>query len=379
MTPLGIVGASARAAAVSAVRAGFAPWAIDLFADRDLRRIAPVVRCLMDEYPNALPHYLEQMPPGPVMYTGGLENHPDVVRELAARRELWGNPADALDLTRNPFLLPIYLVPPRVSYLAVVPGGDPCPQTGRWLRKRFRSAGGMGIRFAEPGETAPTSHYFQRFADGVPMSMLFHNSSRDGLTYLGWTEQLVGEPWLHAEPFAYCGNIGPADLPDEVHNGLLAFARQVAEESGLRGVWGLDFIFDYETAFPVEINPRYTASAEVIELASRSSVLAEHAREFSTVAPDPHRGSREQVVGKAIYYAPHAITFPAGPWDDELARPFDPWRVPEYADIPDAGIVIEAGHPVLTFFAVGDTPAGVRTTLQSRAAELDSLFAEYTP
>ena len=379
MTPLGIVGASARTADTAAARAGFAPWAIDLFADRDLRRIAPTVRCPMDEYPAALPRLVEEMPPGPVMYTGGLENHPDVVRELAARRELWGNDAATLKFGRIPHLLCFRPDSHRVAPPAVASFFDPCPSSGRWLRKRRRSAGGMGIRFAEPGEPASDSHYFQQFADGLPMSMLFLNRSDDGLLWTGLTEQLVGEPWLNAEPFAYCGNIISADLPEDVKQGLLDYASHFAEETGLRGVWGLDFIFDYETAFPVEVNPRYTASVEVVELAYHAAILTKHAGEFTAVTPDWRPGGGGRVVGKAVYYAPFSLTLPAGPWDDELSRPFDPWRVPDFADIPDTGSVIEAGQPVLTFFASGDTPAAVRTELQSRAAELDSLFAEHTP
>ena len=86
------------------------------------------------------------------------------------------------------------------------------------------------------------------------------------------------------------------------------------------------------------------------------------------------------LFGKAIYFAPRAITFPpSGPWDAEFSRPFDPWRVPDFADIPDAGTAVEAGQPVLTFFTTGDTPAAVRSALQSRAAELDTLFAEHAP
>ena len=38
---VGVVGASARAAVHSLGRAGFATWAVDLFADRDLARVAP--------------------------------------------------------------------------------------------------------------------------------------------------------------------------------------------------------------------------------------------------------------------------------------------------------------------------------------------------
>jgi hypothetical protein len=46
---LTIVGASARAAAFSAARAGFEPYAIDHFADRDLAELCPAVR--VERYP----------------------------------------------------------------------------------------------------------------------------------------------------------------------------------------------------------------------------------------------------------------------------------------------------------------------------------------
>lgn len=121
-------------------------------------------------------------------------------------------------------------------------------------------------------------------------------------------------------------------------------------------MWGVDFILRDGKPHVVEVNPRYTSAFEVIELAGAS------------------------VVGKAIYFAPHPIRFPAsGPWDAGFARPFDPWRVPAFADIPDPGSEIEPGHPVLTVFATGDAPTAVRAALQSRAAELDSLFAEDSP
>ena len=59
----------------------------------------------------------------------------------------------------------------------------------------------------------------------------------------------------------------------------------------------------------------------------------------------------------------------------DLAAPFDPWLVPDFADIPEPGEVIEPGWPVLTFFATGSTPDEVRGKLQSTAAELDTLFS----
>ena len=41
----------------------------------------------------------------------------------------------------------------------------------------------------------------------MPMSAVYC-----GTTLLGVTEQLIGEPWLHAKGFVYCGNIGSMTL-----------------------------------------------------------------------------------------------------------------------------------------------------------------------
>lgn len=87
-----------------------------------------------------------------------------------------------------------------------------------------------------------------------------------------------------------------------------------------------------------------------------------------------------RTVGKAIYYAPHHLTFPAsGPWDDSLAHADDVWRRPDFADIPHAGDAIERGHPVLTILADGADYGDCLDRLQSRAADLDRLFATCHP
>jgi predicted ATP-grasp superfamily ATP-dependent carboligase len=133
-------------------------------------------------------------------------------------------------------------------------------------------------------------------------------------------------------------------------------------------VFGVDFILNGDRAFVVEVNPRYPASVEVIE----------HMQGRAVFGNEPGTGdSVRGFMGKAIYYAPRRTAFPkTGPWDVDLAGVFDPWRLPEFADIPDVGANIEAGWPVLTLFGRGSSPSAVRDQLQSRAAELDSLLAD---
>lgn len=372
---VGVVGASARAAAMSLVRAGFEPWAVDLFADRDLRRVAPVVRCPLADYPAALPDLAEQFPPGPVLYTGGLENHPEVVAELARRRELWGVGPDVLRTVRQPAAAEVAADGFDVAHARSA--ADPVPATGRWLAKPTRSSGGLGVRFAEPGEVLGPGHFLQEFIPGPALSAQFVTLA--GVTsLLGVTEQLVGEGWLHARPFGYGGNVGPAGVSGELCAGLAGYADRLARGHRLRGVWGIDFVLRHGRAVPIEVNPRYTAAMEVLELASGTPVFARPAPptppRLAVAAKRP--ASSHPSIGKAVYYAPHPLTFPAsGPWDADLTGPFDPWRVPGFADIPAAGEPIEPGHPVLTFFAAGSTPDDCRAKLKVRAAELDALFA----
>src|SRR5262245_1733505 len=92
-----IAGASARAAAFSALRAGLEPYCFDLFADADLAARCPVVRLDADGYPHNLLKEIRKSPTGPWMYTGGLENHPRLVDAISRERELWGNGAAVLN------------------------------------------------------------------------------------------------------------------------------------------------------------------------------------------------------------------------------------------------------------------------------------------
>jgi hypothetical protein len=97
-----IFGASARAAAFSALRAGFKPWCADLFADADLRQRVPAMQ-LPARYPDGFLDLIDVELPGPWLYTGGLENRPFLVRKMARRRPLWGNDQAALLAARSPF------------------------------------------------------------------------------------------------------------------------------------------------------------------------------------------------------------------------------------------------------------------------------------
>jgi predicted ATP-grasp superfamily ATP-dependent carboligase len=376
---VGLVGASARAAVVSLARAGFSACALDLFGDRDLIRIAETVVCPISDYPTAFPALARQLPPGPLLYTGGLENHPEIVAQLALARPLWGNGPSVLARVRDPFWLSANL-PPGVGSPRLILAGELSPREGRWLRKPLRSSGGRGIRFAQPGEAASPHHHFQEWVPGEAYSAQYVTGAGAGshTELLGVTEQLIGASWLHAPPFAYCGNIGIGSVAPEVFATLAAIGETLGEAAGLHGLWGLDFILDGDRVWVLEINPRYTAALEVLELAGGFASMSLHADCFadrSSTALSAAASANDQLVGKAIYYAPRRFIFPdSGPWDADLSTPFDPWRIPGYADIPHPGALIEPGSPVLSIFCTGLSGEECRRRLQSAAEQLDRLW-----
>src|SRR5436305_512296 len=127
-----LFGASARAAAFSALRAGLRPWCADLFGDTDLRAVCPTLTLAIKEYPEGFLRAAAAGPPGPWLYTGGLENRPALVDALARRRPLWGNRGDVLRRVRSPAAVAALLHA----------AGLPCPEVrtdpaglsaGRWL------------------------------------------------------------------------------------------------------------------------------------------------------------------------------------------------------------------------------------------------------
>jgi len=359
-----VVGASARAAAFSARRAGLVPWCLDLFADADLAGVAEVVCCPLDQYPQHLPELLRHAPNAPLIYTGGLENYPAVVAELGRLRPLWGNGAEALRRSRDPFLVARILAEESLRCLDL----SRSPLSGRYLRKPLKSAGGAHIRFGEPSDMPTPAYYFQQFVPGPAYSAVYC-AFADVAALLGVTMQMTGESWLHAKPFQYCGSIGPVEMPPAAQHALGRLGETLRIACGLRGLFGIDFVLHEGEPWLIEINPRYTASIEVLEYATGLKTLEVHRSVFEGERAPVlcGQGAASSFVGKAILYAPASIDFPdRGPW---MGVP-DSFRRPEFADIPQPASRIEEGWPIMTLLAEGETPERCRSELLQRTAQI---------
>ena len=254
------------------------------------------------------------------------------------------------------------------------------PTTGRWLLKPKRSAGGLGIRVYTGQAFDPRTYFLQEQIDGLPCSAVFLGHD-GGAMLLGVTQQLIGVPWLHATGFHYAGNVGPLPLADPAH--WQAVGSSLVKEFHLRGLFGVDAILRDGVPWPIEINPRYTASVEILERSLGMALLPWHRNAFdpggrvgrSSCKDSAGASPSRPITGKAIWYASTLLTFPPdGPWLSALQADANLDDV-EYADIPHPGDQIAPGQPVLTFFASATTVAECLAKLQDKAGTLDRCLS----
>jgi predicted ATP-grasp superfamily ATP-dependent carboligase len=233
------------------------------------------------------------------------------------------------------------------------------------------------VRGAADGEERPRGHYLQRFLPGPVGSAAFLADGERALL-LGVTEQIPGWRDLGGSGFRYGGNIaGPPDalLPPGAIATLGAAAGRIVRRFGLRGLNGLDYVVAAGVPRLIEVNPRYTASMELLEEISGRDFFDLHLRALDGRLPraaagaadragERRRGSPAPFLGKGILYADHDL---AG---------IEPRALLDLGcrDVPVRREPIAAGQPVCTIVAGGASPGECRREIAARAARVRRLL-----
>ncbi|MEN3279252.1 MAG: uncharacterized protein V7607_392 [Solirubrobacteraceae bacterium] len=345
-----------------AMRDGQRVVVCDLFGDLDLRRSGARVMALPGGRLTALVDAALEMQARGVVYGASFENHPALVARLAERHALLGNTPQTLRAVRDPQRLAAALRDAGLVYPRTF-AAAPDERSGRWLRKPLRGGGGTRVRTWRGGALAAGTVVQER-VDGVACSAAAVGNGVDAVV-LGLTEQLVGQRAFGVGGYRWCGNVVPPRLPAGERDALLGEARAIcsclAAAFAMRGLFGVDVIWDGERAWTIEVNPRPTASLEAIEAirARPPDAFDAHLRGCAGELPRVEIDGGD-AAGKAVLFATA----------DVIIGDSERWLERGVRDVPHPGERIAAGRPICTLVAVGATPEDVVAGLEEQAARL---------
>ena len=367
-----IAGTSTRAAADSAARAKFEVTAIDAFADLDQH---PAVRALsmprdlgLSATARRMARASSRIDADGVAYLSPFENHPGAVAALARHRRLLGNQPDVLRRVRDPRLLSETLQRHGIPTAVVHTHGDNgTPGAREWMLKPLASGGGRRVRPWPRAAVMPAGCYLQERIRGIPGSVTFV-AAGGRCAVLGVSRQLVGDAAFGASGYRYCGSMMSLDVDDcwdgdvRVASGALALAEATSALFGLVGVNGVDFVVRDGVPVAIEVNPRWSASMELVDRVCTVPVMAAHVEScMSDAVPRVDRPSGTRVIGKAVVFA----TADATVGDTRRWLEDDDVR-----DVPWPGTTIGRGEPICTVFTTAPTFVECRAALAASAASI---------
>jgi predicted ATP-grasp superfamily ATP-dependent carboligase len=328
-----------------------------------------------------------------LVYASGLENWPELLTRLVSESgcQLYGNRPSVLQQVRDPVALCHKLRQagfhsPETRH----PNGRPLDGERRWLIKPLKSGGGHGVVLAGQGGTVPEGSVYQEHISGKPCSFTFVADGSNCLV-LGITEQLTVARSYTGRDFGYAGNLFPLETGDQkrLFETVAGITRWLTASYGLRGLNGVDFILHGEDCWVIEVNPRYSASMELFELAYGFPMIKLHVLACS--------GGWQEVM-RVMERLPGGITLcqPEGIWvkkviytrTPRLVRPkscgwkneqVQTWAQRMHAqglrDLPYPGEFIPARKPVATAIASGATRAECLKKLNRLSALMRSQLA----
>jgi predicted ATP-grasp superfamily ATP-dependent carboligase len=416
-----VVGFTCRSLAQCAKRERFSPLVIDRCGDRDTRDAAnkyllwqsdeTLTDATIDAFLSYSPDWVD--PPSIIpqycMLAGGTENDIHLIDRLSRRfpnlmkpekyvsMRSWKNWRSWSERTGMFFprswvmetlhSLPIALTTVPVDSLAVPVDASVASE---FLLKKLDQAGGLGIStWSRAGVSsdlelvlAAGNCIVQERIQGESVGVTFLSSAHGSIA-LGCTEAWPSQPHPWG-PFIYQGSLGPISLPKEDWALLDAFAKNVSKDSQWLGLWQADFIRRGSHWYLLEINPRWTASMELLEASMRLELVRLHclasAGQLSNdlwqntfLANRSTRIASFRCFAKRVLYAPRTMVvnestvqrwrqhgLPPGVLANEMAIPSGCW----IADIPNEPMQFETGFPVCSIIGVRPTAEEARRAVE---------------
>lgn len=339
-----VVGFSTRHVVQSAYKAGYITYAVDHFCDQDLFWYTRDRMRFneLDEIPEYIRILCEKYPIDFIVVTSGAE-------QLRSRIPLLGTPParleNLLDKQKTHQLFEEMGIPtPELisedSYPLMV---KPVKGSGGW---RNRIIHNDDEKAAWVQEFHEVPRIFQQIVEGIPASVSCLCNGKQAIAVAVNEQQLRG---TEDAPYGFSGCITPITHPKVEE--MILYAEKAARQSGCIGSIGVDFVLSKDV-WAIEINPRFQATVDTVEMATGCNLFKLHVQAFSGKIPERRPGTRR--------FAARSILFS----DSDIVVKKDLTHfAPSVADIPWPGTRFEKGNAIVSVFGHGSTRDAAETML----------------
>ena len=331
-----VAGFATRHVVSSAYAAGYEVCAIDHFCDQDLAWCTKEHQTFEElaELPDIIAKFCSRYTFDAIVTTSGAE-------DMDIGQPVCGTPPDVAARFCTKTSIQQFFEEYGFPVPPLLPGGEyPAfikPDTG---------AGGWRNALAiTPDDEAawtecwPDTPYIRQMpVEGVPCSVscIANGTSARALS-LNCQFNRGGEG---ERRFGFAGAITPF-LPKE-RKDILALAEDIAAKSGCIGSLGIDFMLTDDGIRTIEINPRFQATLDIVEMSTGVNIFDLHRNAAQGIIPTS-RPTQKTTAARSIIFAEHDCVV-----KDDLKS-----LHPDIADIPWPGTEIEEGNAVLSVYGRG--------------------------
>lgn len=356
--PVLILAQSGRFLAQSASQAGYSVWVADCFGDQDTLAVAdrwqqvPSFSKLTSALFSKMLTELTQGEPCILITGSGIELYYPLLENLPDNVQLVGNSVQTIKQIKTPALFfslleQLELPHPRTQFKRPQESND-------YLVKSASGLGGNHIQYLEDATDVDNS-YFQHLIAGNSGSALILANGIDA-QIISINQQFLSP--RKGTPFRLGSIETPWEIPKHHRHELEQAINKITVEVGLLGLNSIDFIISKNNELQLlEINPRPSASAELIE--SEPPLFQHH---IDACSGDlPYISVKKSTIQSVLhyFYADHDYMIPLN----------ISWPI-ECHDLPHAGTNIKKGQPICTIITKTNT---VKSIKQNLIIQLESL------
>ena len=356
-----VAGFATRHVARSAYNAGCRVFAVDNFCDQDLLWITESYTTFneINEIASIVEELDEKENFDIIVATSGAEN-------IFVKKGICGTDKKTASFfldkenIQNFFESNNIPVPKRAEegfYPAMI---KPCIGAGGWRNKKVTCISDE----KEWTDMWPDASYVrQHIAGGVPCSVSCISNGKDAKA-VSFNEQFIrggdGE-----KAYGFAGAITPFSHPLEEE--IIKTAEKAAALSRCLGSVGVDFMAGTDEFYAIEINPRFQATMDIVEMSYGLNLFSAHVAGCRGILPSGYERKAKQFTARKVVFAKRDLLV-----SDDLSH-----LHPLIADIPWPGTLIEEGNAVLSVYGTGSTRESALQSLDKTIKDIGRYISRW--